>query len=47
MEKISCAKIGRVEQDGKIIVLDGKNKIIDSNVKKLHKIYHNFSNSQK
>lgn len=43
---ISCVKMGKVEKNGKVIIIDGKTKIIDSNVKKLHDIYHKFSNSQ-
>ena len=47
MKKISYAKIGRVMKSGKVVVLDGKNKIINTDVKKLYSIYHKFSNSQK
>jgi hypothetical protein len=34
-----------VTKSEKVIVTD-KTKVIETNVKKLHKIYHNFSNSQ-
>ncbi|MBI3305924.1 phosphoribosylformylglycinamidine synthase [Candidatus Nomurabacteria bacterium] len=47
MEKISCAKIGKVEKNGKVIVKNGEHKVINTDVKKLHAIYHKFSNSQK
>ena len=47
MRNIICIKIGKVEKDGKVIIVDGKEKVVETNVKKLHDIYHNFSNSQK
>lgn len=53
---VSYAKLGKVEKDGKVVITDGKparlngrsggNKIVDTNVKKLHGIYHRFSKSQ-
>ena len=46
-EKISCVKLGKVEQNGKIIVMAGKDKVVNTDVKKLFDIYHKFSNSQK
>jgi phosphoribosylformylglycinamidine synthase len=46
IKNIPHAKLGKVTKDGKVIVTD-KNKIIDTNVQKLHEIYHSFSNSQK
>ncbi len=42
--RVLCVKLGKVAKNGKIIILDGKSKIVETNVKKLHKIYHNFSN---
>ncbi|KKQ47095.1 MAG: hypothetical protein US65_C0018G0008, partial [Candidatus Yanofskybacteria bacterium GW2011_GWC2_37_9] len=42
-----CVKIGKVEKNGKVEITDGKNKIVETNVKKLYNIYHKFSNSQK
>ena len=48
MKEISCKKIGQVTRDGKFTVLDKNNKkIIDSNIKKMHKIYHAFSEKMK
>lgn len=47
MKNIVYKKIGRVSKDDKFIIIDEKNKkIIESDVKKLYDIYHNFSNSQ-
>ena len=43
MKGISFTKLGKVEKSGKIIITDGSLKLIDTNVKKLHKIYHSFS----
>jgi phosphoribosylformylglycinamidine synthase len=47
MKKVTCVRLGQVTKDEKVIIIDGKNKIVKTNVKKLHKIYHSFSNSQK
>ncbi|MES3031950.1 MAG: phosphoribosylformylglycinamidine synthase subunit PurL [Patescibacteria group bacterium] len=47
MENIACIKLGKVEKDGKVIISNGKNKVVETNVKKLHDIYHKFSHSQK
>jgi len=47
MKDICCVKIGKVEKNGKVEITDGKNKIVETNVKKLYNIYHKFSNSQK
>jgi phosphoribosylformylglycinamidine synthase len=48
MRNISCFKLGKITNDGKIIITDGNppvgGKIIDTTVKKLHTIYHRFSN---
>ena len=41
---ISYKKIGWVSKDNKFIITDSNKKIIESNVKKLHDIYHDFSN---
>ena len=46
MQNISCAKLGKTEKNGKIIIIDSKAKIVETNIKKLHDIYHKFSNSQ-
>ena len=43
---ISYTKLGKVEKGGKITIVNGKNKIVETNVKKLNTIYHKFSNSQ-
>ncbi|MEI7709174.1 MAG: AIR synthase-related protein [bacterium] len=50
--KKACAgvylvELGKVEKNGKFVIFDGKNKVVDTNVKKLAAIYHKFSNSQK
>jgi phosphoribosylformylglycinamidine synthase len=47
IKQIAYAKLGRVAKDGKIIVTDGKIKVVDTNVKKLYAIYHSFSNKMK
>ncbi|KKS24474.1 MAG: Phosphoribosylformylglycinamidine synthase 2 [Candidatus Nomurabacteria bacterium GW2011_GWC2_41_8] len=46
VKNIPCAKIGKVSKDEKVIIID-KTRIVETNVKKLHTIYHRFSNSQK
>ena len=46
MKNIYYAKLGKITKDEKVIIID-KKKIVDTNVKKLHTIYHGFSNSQK
>jgi len=46
--EISFAKIGVVSKDNKFIITDAKNKkIVDTNIKKLFAIYHDFSNKIK
>jgi len=47
MQKISYAKLGKVTKNGKVIVTESKNKIIDTTVKNLYTAYHSFSNSMK
>ncbi|OGI74440.1 phosphoribosylformylglycinamidine synthase [Candidatus Nomurabacteria bacterium RIFCSPHIGHO2_02_FULL_41_18] len=37
------AKLGEVSRDGKVIITEGRNKIVETSVKKLHDIYHRFS----
>ncbi|MDP9249252.1 MAG: AIR synthase-related protein [bacterium] len=44
MKNIPHARVGKVTGGDKFIISDGK-KIVDTSVKKLHKIYHSFSNS--
>ncbi len=44
---VSYVKLGKTERNGKIIITDDKNKIVETNVKKLYRIYHKFSSSQK
>ena len=46
IKNIPHAKLGKVKKDEKVIVVD-KIKIIETNVKKLHKIYHSFSEKMK
>jgi phosphoribosylformylglycinamidine synthase len=43
---IPCAKLGKTTKDGKVVITN-KTKVVETNVKKLHNIYHKFSNSQK
>ncbi|MFA5095206.1 MAG: AIR synthase-related protein [Candidatus Paceibacterota bacterium] len=46
MKNISYEKIGQVSKNNKFIITDEKDKkIVDTNVKKLYDIYHNFSNT--
>jgi len=40
-------KLGKVAKSDKVIITDNKTKVVETNVKKLHDIYHKFSNSQK
>ncbi|MEK7140204.1 MAG: AIR synthase-related protein, partial [Patescibacteria group bacterium] len=47
IKNIPHAKLGEVKQNGKIVVKDSRNKIIDSNVKKLYTLYHSFSEKMK
>lgn len=47
IKNIPHAKLGKIINGGKIVITDGKNKIIDTNVEKLHTIYHRFSNKMK
>ena len=44
MKDIIYVKLGKVEQNEKVIIADGKNKIVETNAKKLHAVYHRFSN---
>ena len=43
MKGVPCAKIGKIEKDNKFLITDGKEKVVESNAKKLHEIYHSFS----
>jgi phosphoribosylformylglycinamidine synthase II len=45
--EISCNELGKVKKDGKFVIVDGKKKVIDTNMKKLHTAYHKFSNKMK
>jgi len=47
MKDIPYTKLGKTTKDGKVIIIDGGKKIVGTTVKKLHTIYHKFSNSQK
>ena len=46
MQKVSYTKIGEVKENGEVIIKDGKQKIIETDAKKLYGIYHKFSNLQ-
>ncbi|MBI5139475.1 phosphoribosylformylglycinamidine synthase [Candidatus Nomurabacteria bacterium] len=47
VKSTACTHLGKVTKNGKVVVLDGKEKIISTDVKKLHKIYHSFSEKMK
>ena len=53
IKNISYTKLGKTTKDGKIIIKDGKlarrggKKVVETDVKKLHTIYHKFSKSMK
>ena len=47
MRKIIYAKIGKVGNNSKVVIIESGKKIIGTDIKKLHSIYHKFSNSQK
>jgi len=45
VKNIPCSKIGTITKDNKFTITDSKNKkVVDTTVKKLFTIYHNFSN---
>lgn len=46
IKNIPYSKIGKVTNDEKFIISD-KSKVVETNVKNLHKIYHKFSESMK
>src|SRR3989338_2460142 len=46
MRGTSCARLGMVSKNGKMIIIDTK-KVVDTDVKKLYTIYHSFSESMK
>ncbi len=46
MKSVPHAKLGKVTNNSKVLILD-KTKLVNTNVKKLHAIYHKFSNLQK
>jgi phosphoribosylformylglycinamidine synthase len=46
MKGLAYTKLGKVEKNGKILIID-KSKVVETNAKKLYKIYHNFSNKMK
>ncbi len=47
VKKISYTKLGKVADNKKFIIMNEGKKIVETNVKKLHEIYHNFSNKNK
>ena len=48
IKKISHIKLGTVTKDNKFIITNPKNKkVVDTTIKKLFTIYHNFSNKMK
>ena len=48
ISEIPYAKIGMVSKDGKFTIADKKGKkVVDTKVKKLYEIYHDFSNKMK
>ncbi len=46
VKDIPYAKLGTVSKNGKVVIADQK-KVVETNVKKLHKIYHSFSEKMK
>ncbi|MES2315395.1 MAG: AIR synthase-related protein [Patescibacteria group bacterium] len=44
---IAFNRLGTVSKDGKVSISSGKNKVVDTNIKKLHGLYHKFSESMK
>ena len=42
IKDISFIKLGKVSKDGKVTIKD-KEKVVDTNIKRLHSIYHRFS----
>ncbi len=44
---VACTKLGTVSRDEKVGITDGKTKILETNIRKLHSLYHKFSNSMK
>jgi phosphoribosylformylglycinamidine synthase len=46
IKNIPCTKLGKVISDEKVTITDGE-KVIETSVKNLHKIYHNFSEKMK
>ncbi|HTE48895.1 MAG TPA: AIR synthase-related protein [Candidatus Paceibacterota bacterium] len=47
MQKIPHTRLGKTRGSEKITLTDGKIKIVDTDVKKLHTIYHKFSEKMK
>lgn len=47
MKGVACIKLGTVSKDDKVEIIDGKVKVIETKVKRLHDLYHKFSNSMK
>lgn len=47
LKNIPYTQIGKVTKDNKFTILDGKNKIINTDIKKLSANYHSFSNKMK
>ena len=48
MRDIACRKIGQVSKDAKFIITDANNKkVVETNIKKLHTLYHSFSEKMK
>ncbi|HEY4503276.1 MAG TPA: AIR synthase-related protein [Candidatus Paceibacterota bacterium] len=47
MRGIPYTELGKVSKDGKVVVMDGKNKVVESAVKKLRDIYHAMSQRMK
>ena len=47
MKNTPRAKIGKVTNNNKFVITENKKKIINTDVKKLHSLYHSFSNRMK
>jgi len=47
IKNIPHAKLGKTNKNGKVVVGNGKQNIINTDVKKLHNAYHDFSNKMR
>jgi phosphoribosylformylglycinamidine synthase II len=45
VSNISCHKLGLVTKDSRVVINNGTSKLVESNTKRLHQIYHKFSDN--